>query len=215
MGLFPTVVCRKCKRKYSASLKQCPHCGAVREVQSSRAAAPSDSVQKGTAAAARKADSNMWQLAFGLILLAAVMLSVIVLITTGLNDRESAAGPGNSASLISAPIESPAAVTPTPAAPTPSPTPAVQPTSISVFYNTTPIDPSTGFTHIIGTPLQLTATAYPLDANLTITWASSDESVFTVDQTGLVTGVSEGSATLIVSCGDLSAEFPVWIRESW
>ena len=213
MGFIPQVTCRKCRRKYSALLKKCPHCGARREVESARAAAPSDSVQKGTPAAARTADNNVWQLAFGLFLLAAVMLAVIVLITTGLNDRE-AAGPGASNSLIATSPQVLPDTSPSPS-PTPSPSPVVQPTSISVFYNTTPLDPTTGFAHIIGQPLQLTATAYPLDASLTISWRSTDESVFTVDQTGLVTGVAVGSATLIVSCGELQAEFPVWIKESW
>ncbi len=43
---------------------------------------------------------------------------------------------------------------------------------------------------------QLSCTITPSDANADITWKSSDESVATVDQTGLVTAIDEGTATI-------------------
>ena len=65
MGFIPTITCRKCRRQYSGLLKKCPYCGARRQAVSSRPAATTDSVQKGTAASARAASNNVWQLAFG------------------------------------------------------------------------------------------------------------------------------------------------------
>lgn len=211
MGLIPTITCRKCRRQYSGLLKKCPHCGARRQTVSTRTAATSDSVQKGSAASARAAENNIWQLAFGIILLAAVMLSVIVLITTSLNDRE-ANGKDKPSDPPSAPPSS--AVSPS-TSPTPSPSPSAQPTSITVYYQTSPLE-TTGFTHIVSPPdLQLSATVYPIELSVTVDWRSTDETVFTVDQTGLVSGIAPGSATLIVSCGDLQVEYPVIIRQSW
>ncbi|MGI6028071.1 MAG: Ig-like domain-containing protein [Candidatus Heteroscillospira sp.] len=217
MGFIPTITCRKCRRQYSGLLKKCPYCGARRQAVSSRPAANSDSVQKGTAAAGRAASNNVWQLAFGLILLAVVMLSVIVLITTSLSGREESTGPNSSPNLISPPPISaalPDASASPSTAPTPSPSPSAQPTSLAVFYNTNPID--NGFTHIVdGEPLQLTATVYPIDLAVTVEWRSTDETVFTVDDTGKVTGVAPGNAKLIVSCGELQKEYPVIIKQSW
>lgn len=50
----------------------------------------------------------------------------------------------------------------------------------------------------IGATLQLTATVTPENAtNKNINWSSSDEAVATVDESGLVTGVAEGEATIM------------------
>ena len=47
-----------------------------------------------------------------------------------------------------------------------------------------------------GTTAQLSATISPEDAIATITWTSSDESIATVDQNGLVTAVANGTCTI-------------------
>ena len=50
---------------------------------------------------------------------------------------------------------------------------------------------------------RLTATVLPSDAdNPNLTWTSSDETIATVDQTGLVTGIAEGTCTITVSATD-------------
>lgn len=49
---------------------------------------------------------------------------------------------------------------------------------------------------------QLKAAVVPAEANQTVVWKSSNESVATVDQTGKVTAVSKGTATIIVSTED-------------
>ena len=68
------------------------------------------------------------------------------------------------------------------------------------------------FTIDSGQSIQLTATPYPADAAVTFTWKSADESVFTVDQTGLVTGVGAGNARLTVSAGGVEQECIIRIR---
>lgn len=222
MGFVPNIVCRNCRRPYSGLLKKCPHCGARRQTESNRAAAGTDSVQKGTAASARAATNNVWQLAFGLILLAVVMLSVIVLITTSLSGREEIKDPSSGSIATPPPVVSPAvSESPAVASPEPVNTPAAQqPTSLGVFYNTTPLD--SGFTHIIdGEPLSITATVYPIDQQFKVEWRSTDEQVFTVtstDDSGMtasVKGVGEGRATLIVSCNGIDKELPVIIKQHW
>jgi Big-like domain-containing protein/calcineurin-like phosphoesterase family protein len=50
----------------------------------------------------------------------------------------------------------------------------------------------------VGASLHVTATMQP-ETSTALTWASSNESVATVDQSGVVTGVAAGSATITVS----------------
>ena len=51
----------------------------------------------------------------------------------------------------------------------------------------------------VGDTAQLTATARPSNAaDTSLTWTSSDESIATVDETGLVTGVAPGKVTITV-----------------
>ena len=55
----------------------------------------------------------------------------------------------------------------------------------------------------MGETIELTATVYPANAsNQSVTWASSDEAVATVDANGNVTGVAEGSATITATTVD-------------
>ncbi|MBQ8382518.1 MAG: Ig-like domain-containing protein, partial [Clostridia bacterium] len=52
---------------------------------------------------------------------------------------------------------------------------------------------------LAGETLTLTATITPADASATLTFTSSDTSIATVSDTGVVTGVSAGTATITVS----------------
>ena len=56
---------------------------------------------------------------------------------------------------------------------------------------------------VVGGTTTLVATVSPSDASdQSVTWSSSDESVATVDEDGLVTGVSEGTATVTATTAD-------------
>ena len=52
---------------------------------------------------------------------------------------------------------------------------------------------------------QLFATVQPEDCTQTVNWSSSDTSVATVNQNGLVTTIANGTATITVTCGNYSA----------
>ncbi len=55
----------------------------------------------------------------------------------------------------------------------------------------------------VGNTLQLTAIVAPYNADdKTVSWESSDESVLTVDSSGVVTAISEGTATITVTTRD-------------
>ncbi len=54
--------------------------------------------------------------------------------------------------------------------------------------------------------LQLTADVKPWDADKTVTWASSNESIATVDQNGLVTAVSDGMVNITATSKEVDEE---------
>lgn len=55
-----------------------------------------------------------------------------------------------------------------------------------------------------GETRQFSAQVEPADSTDKVVWSSSDTTVVTVDQTGLVTAVGNGSATITVTAGDVS-----------
>ena len=63
----------------------------------------------------------------------------------------------------------------------------------------------------IGESINLTAIVSPTTNN-DISWSSSDPAVATVTNDGVVTAVSQGSTTIVVACGDLSAICNVTVK---
>ena len=61
----------------------------------------------------------------------------------------------------------------------------------------------------VGSVWQLTATPEPADTTDEVVFTSSDESIVTVDATGLVTAVASGQASITVTCGDVTVNCPV------
>lgn len=51
----------------------------------------------------------------------------------------------------------------------------------------------------VGEQTQISYTTTPKDATVNVTYASSDETIATVDSNGIVTGVAEGSVSIIVT----------------
>lgn len=64
----------------------------------------------------------------------------------------------------------------------------------------------------LGRSEQLTAQVQPEGLEDPVTWASSDEAVAVVDDSGMVQGVMEGTATITATCGDLSASCTVTVQ---
>ena len=214
MGFIPEITCRECGKKYSAIHSRCPSCGAPRKQKTVHAPAAAGAEapageqkprKSGTGKTLPLFNSNTkWQFIFGCILIVLVIVAVIILISASL-------GPA------SKPVETPeptVEVTPPPT-PTPTPTPTPEPTipvtSISITFLGSPLKE---FTQRIGAdPLQLKADVYPVEAVTTakLAWRSSDESIITVDETGLVTAVGPGRAEVIAECGGVAASCKVWV----
>ena len=199
MSFVPQITCRNCGKKFSAIRGRCPACGA-RHVKQTMRTAPATSTGGAQQAAASAANAR-WQLIFGGILVAAVIVAVIILITASLDPAVSGGEP------VATPP--PADIT-TPPPPTPSPTPTPEPTvpitslTITVFGSPAP-DSFTQRTD--WAPLQLEASVYPVEAlaTATVNWRSSDTSVATVDETGLLTSVGSGQCDIIAECGGVAA----------
>ena len=224
MGFIPEITCRRCGNKYSAIHSRCPSCGAPRKQPDARpaagtsAGAPEQAGEPAARPAARSTSgkssggkaaalfnsNTKWQFIFGCILIVLVIVAVIVLISVSL-------GPA------SKPVETPeptVEVTPPPTpspTPTPTPEPTIPVTSISITFLGSPLKE---FTQRIGAdPLQLKAEVYPVEAVTTakLDWRSSDDSIITVDETGLVTAVGPGWAEVIAECGGVAASCKVWV----
>ena len=199
MGFLPQTTCRRCQRQYSALRSRCPHCGTRRTGESSR-------TQPTTAQAKKNAQSGStnakWQMIFGAILLAAVIIAVIALVSISLNTKtQEPEAPVETPEQL--PVETPPPVqTPEP---TPPPTPTVE--SITVSFLGSEL---TDFTlRVTDPPLQLTATVYPVSEDAVVRWRSADTTVITVSDEGLVTAVGSGSTYLVVECGAIAKEFKV------
>ncbi len=190
MSVVPRITCRRCGRAFSGLRSRCPYCGTRRVKQSDRSPGATPELNVDTAAAQRAGVNTKWQLIFGVILLAAVILAVVVLVSVSLNDAAAKATP------------TPPAVTPTetpPPTPTPSPTPTPTVESITItFLNATMED----FTVGIDNTVQLQSVIYPMNIDTVgaIKWVSSKPEIATVDDTGLVTGISAGMCYVQVEC---------------
>ncbi len=65
-----------------------------------------------------------------------------------------------------------------------------------------------------GEELQLTATVAPENAtNKEVTWSSSDNTIATVSETGLVTAIAAGEATITASAGEASDEIVITVEQ--
>lgn len=202
MGFIKKNICPNCSAEYSALRPSCPACGTRKPQPSSRTPAATDSVRQGTEANARAEENTRWQLIFGLCLVAAVIIAVIVLITTTLNgsyDTYATPTPPEEVDTLPSP-----SVPPTP---TPTPTPTVEELKMTFLGTATE-----GFAMDIGETIQLKESIYPLEILGPVEWSSENEAICTVDETGLVTGVSSGTTKVILRCFGASAECTVLVR---
>lgn len=196
MSVIPKITCRRCGREYSGLRSRCPYCGTSRSRSAERIPLRTSSENAGTPAAEHAAVNTKWQMLFGGILLIAVVAAVIVLITVSLN-----AGKNASASAEPTP---PATVSS--AAPVTTPTPSV--TSITITFLGSK---RTEFAAKVGDEVPLSTTIYPTGGDQTVTWSSKDESIATVSDKGVVTGVGKGTTTITAECGGVKADCTVYI----
>ena len=77
------------------------------------------------------------------------------------------------------------------------------------------ITPEGPITITEGEELQLTATVAPENAtNKEVTWSSSDKTIATVSETGLVTAIAAGEVTITALAGDITAECVVIVERA-
>jgi hypothetical protein len=152
----------------------------------SRTLPEADSAVKGTEAARRAAENINWQMLIGGVLLLVIMISVISLVSVNVKKHVDDTADAEEEVIPDVEVAATAPPTATPI-PTASPTPAPTVTSVTIYYQGVE---ETGFMEGAGTQVQLTAQWYPTTVEATVVWASSDESVATVDDNGLVTVVS-------------------------
>ena len=173
------VTCRNCGASFSALRTECPNCGTRRVMQSGRTPAPTPAKVQGTAAYEREETNTRWQLIFGLILVVAVILAVIVMVSTTLTGLDAQTSNGRRLPTTPTPV----AATDDPmlyieSAPTPSPTPTPTVESIKIFfYNRELTEDKGGFTMYEGDEaLKFSAKAYPADtfADATFEWWTDD-----------------------------------------
>ena len=201
MGVAKTTVCPNCGTEYAAFRTECPNCGTRNEMRSERSPRASDTVRRGTTAQRRAQEGIRWQFIIGLCLVAAVIVAVVLLVTTTLNGSydKAVVSPSPSPSTSAAPSPSPS--------PSPSPTPEVKSVAITFLGNQT-----TGFTAKAGDTIQLAASVAPDTAKDGVKWSVDNESVIKIDDKGLVTGVGSGNATITLECYGKTATCQVIIR---
>ena len=211
MSIIPQTVCRRCHRKYSSLRPRCPYCRYKNEKEVRRTVPESDAAVRGSEAARRVKESTNWQMLIGGILIVCVIAAMIAVISVNMQGRvdeiETIESDKNSIQLEADTTPVPV---PTPS-PTPSPTPAPAVTSVQItFYG---VD-EPGFMEGNGTVVDLDASWYPANIDAVVVWSSSDESVATVDEEGVVTvvGSSGQSCVIYATVGGVSDDCQVWVR---
>lgn len=219
MSMIPKTTCTRCHRQYSALLSSCPYCQTKKPREQKRSVPESDSVIHGTQANEHAAEKLNWQMIFGTIIVAAILAAVIAIVSLGVADDISASTPLSDGQTPASEASQSDTLTPDAAAtavptatpePTPEPTPVQQVTSVGITY--LGYD-QPGFTQYVGDKVQLDVAFYPINNELTPEWSSSDESVATVDQTGMVTLVGPGTCVITVTVADKSDTCDVISRE--
>ena len=219
MSVIPKIECRRCGRSYSGLRSRCPYCGTTRIKSGDRVPPVTASENEGTPAAARAAMNTRWQMIFGLLLLAAVVLAVIILVTVSLTDaREQSSSsqnlpvqettePVETAEPTEEPEETaePAETPEVTEEPEATATPAVTGSIKLTYYGSE----RTEFAEGIGETVPLEAVTYPAD--MEVTWSSSNESVAIV-KNGDITGIGPGTAVITATSGNVKAECTVYVN---
>ena len=225
MSMIPEVQCRRCGQSFSALRTRCPNCGTRRVMQSGRSPAATPGTVKGTAAYDRAETNTRWQMIFGLILIVAVILAVIVMVSTSLNGLDNQ----GTTTRRSRTTPTPVVVTEDPAlyieaAPTPSPTPTPTVEAIKLFfYETELTEEKGGFTmHLGEDPLTIKASAYPADvfANASFKWSTDDPDCLKLTPSAdgrscecAIVQSKQGPTRLKVTCFGFEYSIPVYLAK--
>ena len=214
MPMIPEVKCRRCGEVFSSMRSRCPNCGTRRVTQSGRTPSPTPGTVKGTASYERAETNTKWQIIFGLILVAAVVLAVIVMVTTSLE--------GADVKQQSTAITPPVVTEYVPVieeAPTPEPTPTPNVEGLRVMFFTTEIQ--NDFTIWVDDPIDLTVQVMPMTlTGLKVDWKSSNPDILKVEKTDeyavhiecIDDGNLPASCKLTLTCAAFEKELTVYCR---
>lgn len=219
MSVLPNTVCRRCHRQYASYHSSCPYCGTKRPREVRRSVPESDSAVRGTPAARRVVEDINWQTVIGAALLICVMAAVIAVVSVNVRSRVDETAELNGA-IAAEELEARQVAAETTAIPVPTPTPEPTPTPVAVtaIEIVSPVwnyESRTGFMEGTGTTVDLDANVYPLSEGITVKWSSTDDSIASVDDTGLVTvtGTNSGDwCDIVASAGGQEATCRVWVR---
>lgn len=206
MSLIPSTVCRRCHREYPSIRSRCPYCGTKRPREVKRAVPESDSAVRGTAAAKRAGEDVNWQMLIGGILLLAIVAAVITIVSVNVGARVDDTATLANVSEVEPEATAIPTPTPTPTA-TPVPTPPVTSVVITLWGSETK-----GFAEDVGDEFDLDATAFPVNEDVEIEWSSSDDSIVSVDQDGVVKLLSSGYCQVFARAGGVEASIDIWVR---
>ena len=216
MPMIPEVKCRRCGETFSSMRSRCPNCGTRRVTQSSRTPSPTPGTVKGTAAYERAETNTKWQIIFGLILVAAVVLAVIVMVTTSLEGADVK----QQQTVITPPVVT-EYIPPIEEPPTPPPTPTPTVEGLRVMFYTTEIQ--SDFTIWVGESeeIDLTVQVMPLTLQgLKVDWKSGNPDILKVEKTDEyavhVSCIDDGSlpksTTLTLTCAAYEKTLTVYCR---
>ncbi|MGE4483633.1 MAG: Ig domain-containing protein [Oscillospiraceae bacterium] len=213
MGIISEVKCSRCDRRFSGLRGRCPYCGARRGKNGKRVA---------------DGDNSMWKLIVGVLILLVLIAAVIVLIMSTLKDKDvvtsttttdtqtiTSTGDLEGEGVNSVEGDTTTNTGTVTGTETDTDTSTQTNTAVSVEKVTITYGGSETVDFTIKTtdpPLTLKCVTVPADAEEPVIWESSDENVFVVLQTGKVTAIGKGDATLTVTCGDATAECIVRVK---
>ena len=209
MGIMAEVKCGKCGKSYAGTKSRCPYCGTRRGKRGGHGA-ESNSTAK---------------LLVGIVILLLLVVAVVVLVVSGAKANKSNevntqdktnAGVNAGEDISTVPGTNPAPAgtqTQTPAEETKPAKPVV--TNLQILWAVDHSPREGGITMALGEtqPVEASYDVEPKDADLTPVWASDDESVFTVLQSGKLTAVGTGSAYLTLTVGDKTATWQIIVYD--
>lgn len=202
MAVVPRIKCGRCDRSFSGLRNRCPYCGARRSKGGKRVATDSGDPKA--------------RLIIGVLLLAAIVLTVIGMIRINLGgDDPVVASPAPSQGVITQPDATPSPSTSPTATPAPTPTPA----TVSSVDVTWPYDNGLyEMTINVGDTVVLTGTVYPNTAEEQIKWGVDKSSVCTIkEESGdntkaTLTAEASGEATVYIEAGGKRQELVVRVN---
>ena len=216
MRMIPDVRCRRCGETFSSLRSRCPNCGTRRVTQSSRTPPTTPSAIQGTVAYDRAETNAKWQMIFGLILVVAVILAVIIMVSTTLDGADNAGQ-----SKITPPIAATSIVPQIESAPTPPPTPTPSVEKIAIKFFEKEIDTDCTMRLSKDERITLTAVPYPLTiTGVKIKWSVADSSILEITPSDdtlscevHIIGTVSGGVNLTAECFGVEKTIKVYCVE--